>query len=299
MERSMKIRILALALTAMGLSTLAQAQSDNPIVAANNEIGIAATGTLMNYQEHISPAPTYGSDIESGWMPGFTVHLSGMNDKLTQNLYFSINYYYSSGGIAYHGSTPAEHLNTTDNATTNRVIARLGKGFFLSSNAMLTPYVAGGYQNWDRRLQGPGGYDEHYHSGLVGLGALFQYAVTPRFVVGVDGQFLAVVGGGIDVPGTVTSSGPYTVSDTGFSGGFGTSGQERIKISADYALSRNWHIFGGLNFTHFTYTGTKEYPSLETISYQGTPIVQIPGTVREPPSSTNLFGMELGLAYRF
>jgi len=37
MERSMKIRILALALTAMGLSTLAQAQSDNPIVAANND----------------------------------------------------------------------------------------------------------------------------------------------------------------------------------------------------------------------------------------------------------------------
>ncbi|WP_291511199.1 hypothetical protein [Acidithiobacillus sp.] len=297
----MEIRSFAivLAFATLGTSTLAQAQNTNPIVATNNEIGIAATGTLMNYQEHISPAPTYGSDIESGWMPGFAIHLSGMNNKLTPNLYFAINYNYASGSIAYHGSTSVEHLNTSDNATTNRVLARLGKGFVLSSNNMLTPYVAGGYQNWDRRLQGPGGYNEYYHAGLVGAGVLFQHAFSPRLVVGVDGQFLAVVGAGINVPGTVQVSGPFTVADTGFNGGFGTSGQERIKISADYAMSSQWHIFGGLNFTHFTYTGTKEYPFTETISYNGTPIIQSPGTVKEPPSSTNLFGMELGLAYSF
>ena len=45
----------------------------NPIVVANNEVGIATTGTLMNYQEHITEVP---SDIESGWMPGFAVKYS-------------------------------------------------------------------------------------------------------------------------------------------------------------------------------------------------------------------------------
>ena len=48
----------------------------NPIVVANNEVGIAATGTLMNYQEHITEVP---SDIESGWMPGFAVKYSLMS----------------------------------------------------------------------------------------------------------------------------------------------------------------------------------------------------------------------------
>ncbi|MHB8237047.1 MAG: hypothetical protein ACYDDD_06240 [Acidithiobacillus ferrivorans] len=81
-----KINKMAIStLTAAGLvfcSTSAFADGapfvdQNPIIAVNNEVGIAATGTLMNYQEHITAVP---SDIESGWMPGFAVKYSLMGD---------------------------------------------------------------------------------------------------------------------------------------------------------------------------------------------------------------------------
>ncbi|MHB1749367.1 MAG: hypothetical protein ACYCR3_04525, partial [Acidithiobacillus sp.] len=149
--------------------------SQNPIVAANNEVGIAATGTLMNYQERFATTGVLSSpidDTESGWLPGFSVNLSGMNSNLIKNLYLSLNYNYSSAGIAYKGASynpnlpnSARPLDSTDQATTQSFIGKLGKGLFLGRNMMLTPYVAGGFQLWNRQLPGT---HERYHSELVG-----------------------------------------------------------------------------------------------------------------------------------
>lgn len=77
--------------------------ASNPIVSANNEVGIAAVGTLMNYQEHL-PSP---SDTESGWMPGFEVKYSLMGNyfsSLPSNLYFAVHYQYNSSSISYKGA---------------------------------------------------------------------------------------------------------------------------------------------------------------------------------------------------
>ncbi|MHB8849783.1 MAG: hypothetical protein ACYC45_01575, partial [Acidithiobacillus ferriphilus] len=49
--------LTAASLTLFSVSAMANSTwnaSQNPIVAANNEIGLAATGTLMNYQEHFA-----------------------------------------------------------------------------------------------------------------------------------------------------------------------------------------------------------------------------------------------------
>jgi hypothetical protein len=299
MKKSNTIRkiSMAVALTFMALGFAAAAESqttmgqsgDSAIVRANNEVGAGATGTLMNYQEHINPGP---SDIESGWMPGFDVKYSVMGDyfsSLPRNLYFAVHYQYASGGIAYHGaiqrlagSIPAD---STDNATTNRVVARLGEGFSLAPDMMLTPYLAGGYQDWSRNIaatsQAPES-GEFYSTGLVGAGALFQYAPTTRLVLGADAEAFATVGGGMTpttYPGNLLGS-----------AGFGTSGEERIALNADYRVIGSWHLYGGLNLTHFNYTGG----ALGTAQIRGLTL-----TGREPSSSTNLFGMDLGVAYAF
>ena len=252
--------------------------SQNPIVAANNEIGLAATGTLMNYQEHFATTGVLSApmdDTESGWLPGFSVNLSGMNNNLTENLYLSLNYNYSSAGIAYKGSYIGSYvpLYSTDQATTQNFLGKLGKGFSISNNMMLTPYVTGGFQLWNRQLPGT---HERYHSELVGAGLMYQYAPTARLVLGADMRVLALVGGGIK-----TSQ---------WSSGFGTSGEETVGIHADYKISGGWHAYGGLNFTHFTYIGT----GIVTF-YQGA--TKYIG--KEPPSSTNLLGMSVGLAYSY
>ncbi len=272
---------ILLATLAVAPAAMAQGMAGaNPIVAANNEIGVAATGTLMNYQEHL-PSP---SDIESGWMPGFAVKYSLMGDYFPSlpNLYFAVNYQFNSGDIAYHGAlqngTP---LEGTDSATANWVLARLGMGFPLAQSWMFTPYIAGGYQNWDRNLQGPHGYTEKYNAGLVGAGLMLQYAPTAQLVLSANAQGLAVIGGGMTPSGTLFQDWLGTAS-------FGSSGQERISLDADYRLNSSWHVYGGLNFTHFNYTG----------GALNSPLAQLLGYM-EPPSSTNLFGMELGVAYGF
>jgi len=248
----------------------------NPILLSNNEMGLAATGTLMNYQERL-PSP---SDIESGWMPGFAAKYSLMGDYFPSlpNLYFAVNYQFSSGDIAYHGATlSGTPLEGTDSATTNWVLARLGMGLPLAQSWMFTPYIAGGYQNWDRDI----GYTEKYSAGLVGAGLMLQYAPTQQLVLSANAQGLAVIGGGMTPSGSLLQDNLGTAS-------FGTSGEERVSLDADYRLNSSWHVYGGLNFTHFNYTG----------GALSSPLAQFLGYV-EPPSSTNLFGMQLGVAYGF
>ncbi len=247
-------------------------EADNSILEANNEIGLAASGTLMNYQEHITPGP---SDTESGWMPGFDFKLDSMSNYFVPNFYWAIHYQYASGNINYLGSlmdgTPS---NGIDAATTNRVLAKIGIGIPLQTAVMLTPYLAGGYQDWQRNLLGAGGYDETYNAGLVGAGLLLQVAPTTRWVLGLDTELLAVVSGENSSTGLM----PYPVHI-----GFGTSGEERIGLQADYHFQGPWHLFAGTSFTHFNYTGG----------------INNFAEIDEPSSSTNQFATDVGVAYHY
>ncbi|WP_308389856.1 hypothetical protein [Acidithiobacillus sp. AMEEHan] len=264
----------AVGLAVCSFSAIAFASgAESSIVAANNEVGIAAVGTLMNYQENL-PSP---SDTESGWMPGFEFKYSLMGNyfsSLPSNIYFAVNYQFNSGGIHYDGANLATHkpVQTTDDATTNRVLARIGKGFTIARSVMLTPYIAGGYQDWNRHLSAI--ETEDYSSGLVGAGALFQYAATSDLVLSANLEGLAMVGAGMT---------PHLAGlpDLG-SASFKTSGQEKIGVDADYKISGPWHIYGGLSFTHFNYTGGE-------LKYG----------FFEPSSQTNLFSMDAGIGYQF
>jgi hypothetical protein len=246
---------------------------NNPIVVANNEAGIAATGTHMNYLENLSTSP---SDSETGWMPGFAVKYSLMGDYFpaVENLYFSVQYQFSTGNVAYKGGYIGTHkvLYSTTGETTNRVIARLGKGFYLSRNMMLTPYFAGGYQGWNRKLSSS--EIENYKAELAGIGAKFQYALNSRLVFGVDAEWLALLGGSM-------TPNMANLPDLGVAN-FDISGEEKVGFNADYRISGPFHIYGGVNYTHFNYTGGL-----------------LNGGYFEPSSATNLLGMNLGLAYAF
>lgn len=241
----------------------------NPIRAADNSVGIAATGTLMNYQENITPGP---SDIESGWMPGFAVSGSYLNH---QNVYLALRYAYDSGSIQYLGADigSGNKVTATDNATTQRLLGRIGYAFWLNPSMSVTPYAAAGFQSWNRDLTGPGGYTEDYRSILAGVGGRFQYAYGPRLVLTANAEMLAVTGGGMT---------PHLDNLPLGSARFGTSGEEKIALGANYRISGPWSVFGGLDFTHFNYTGG-------ALKYG----------FSEPSSSTNRFGMDLGVAYHF
>ncbi|MHB1644494.1 MAG: hypothetical protein ACYCS8_17900 [Acidithiobacillus sp.] len=285
MENSNAIRknILAVAvIAALGFASAAEAGTvmgrtqaeHSAIVAANNEVGIAITGNLTNYQESVTPGP---ADTESGWQPGFAVKGSYMGNVYgIHNVYAAVHYANSFGNIGYYGAVGKTPYNGTDSASFNRVMGRVGMGIRITCphEMMITPYVAGGYQGWNRNLQGPYGYTENYSAGLVGAGALFQYAVAPSFVVSGDTEVLAVVGGGMT---------PHILNGRLGSASFGTSAEEKMTLGVDYRITGHLHTYSDVSLTHFTYTGGH---------------LAIPGAY-EPSSATNQLGMSLGLAYQF
>ncbi|MEB8474558.1 hypothetical protein [Acidithiobacillus ferriphilus] len=264
----MKKLALAVLIAACGVAGASDA-SANAIVNVNNEFGVAVTGTLTNYQEHITPGP---SDIESGWQPGVNLKEDMMGHVFgLANVYFGLRYNFSSGGIAYQGAyqdgTP---VDATDNGTFNRFVLRFGKGFLLTDRAMITPYIAGGLQLWNRNLRGPGGYTENYGAGLAGGGLLFQYAWTHRLVMGLNADGFAVMDGYMNA----NSVGAGTAN-------FGNSAEEKLSLTADYRFAGPWHWYIGTSFTHFNYTGG---PLIDAV---------------EPSSSTNQLALVLGLAGSF
>lgn len=246
-------------------------KSNHSILDIDNSVSVAAAGTLMNYQEHINPGP---SDTESGWMPGFKVTGNYMGQN---HVYLHLGYQYNSGGIHYDGANLETHqpAYTTDHATTQRLLGKIGYGFFMDNGKIaVTPYVAAGYQSWHRNLEIPVGQEiEDYSATLAGAGALFQYQAMPRLTLSADAEVLAVVGGGMT---------PHITGITAPSAQFGTSGEEKLGVSANYRLDGPISVFTGLDFTHFNYTGGAmgEY-------------------FMEPPSSTNHFGMNAGIRYSF
>lgn len=248
------------------------------ILAANNEIGIAFNENLMNYQENV-PAQYGASDTESGWMPGFQVKGSWMGDLAgVNNLYAAVHYQRNSGSIAYMGSlSNGAVYDGTDKATTNRVTARIGEGFTIPHGMLVTPFIAGGIQNWNRQMQGQYGYTENYNAGLVGTGVMFQYAPNRHWVLSSTSEIMAVIGAGM----TPTGVPGYPNGSLG-SASFKTSAEEMINAKADYALTSNFHLYGGVQYVHFNYTGG----ALNHGAF-------------EPSSQTNGFSMDAGVAYSY
>lgn len=244
------------------------------IMAVDNSIALGFNEDLMNYQENINPGP---SDTESGWMPGFKIAGSYLGEY--SHVYVGLSYQYNKGNIHYLGASldTGAPVQTTDRATTQRLMAKVGYAFTPMRDVTVIPYVAGGFQNWNRNLKIAYGTEiENYNAGLVGAGALIQYQAMPRLVLSADTEILAVVGG--------TMHPNFSGLDFG-NAKFETSGEEKIGLSANYQLTGPWSVYGGLDFTHYNYTGGI--------------LSNTDGEAYEPSSSTNQFGINAGVRYSF
>ncbi len=275
--------VLSLAQTGIAPSPL-PATPLQTLLAADNEVGIAAVGTLQNYQEAL-PSP---SDTESGWMPGFRFELSGINPVLPSSaslVYFSVRYQYNSGNLNYQGFSLATHqpVSTTDAATLQQVSVRIGKGFQLGSRGLLIPYFQYRFQDWERSLQNAIGQREHYESNSAGVGLLGQWTPAHRWVLTGDlawaDGFSGTVHGTHGILSPVLPLHPGSTLQAG--------------LTADYRFQGPWHLFAGLKFVHYSYAGSPPFygyvPSAHALA----------GPLREPGSQTNLFSALFGVAYHF
>jgi len=259
-------------------------------MAAHDEI-IAAESTLslsagfMHQQYHENAKPGTGDD-ENGFTYGLGAGVSGLvpSPIIRTDLYTALSYDFDAGSITYGGHYLFTGLpaTATDNAVFNRLELRLGPGFALENGFEVIPFLAGGYQAWNRNINQKDeiGSDEYYRAGLMGGGVKLDYAATPRLVLSATGEALAVVGGG-------TRS-----NNLGLNFEFGPTGEERVELGADYVVSGPFHVFGRFDWEHFDYSGSKLSAATLDIGGFGYKFY-------EPLSTTTEFGANMGVEYSF
>jgi hypothetical protein len=260
------------------------------IVASNNQIAIQFAATNFDYIEtgDLARGLSGTLDTERNWVPGVTVEFSLMRNWFVSNLYFDARHTYLDGSTDYTGSgyryvdqVPARHsLSTTSGAVVNDFDFRLGKGFEIQPNLMLTPYIGAGYHNWQRKVNG----GEEYSNGYVGGGFLFQWSPVSRLVLSAHGLIGSTFDSSIRVSGMILEDGAVMASDgnAGFSGPLGDSTISRFGLAADYALAGPLHLNASVEWVDFKYGESAIYSH----SY-------------EPDSSTQNMTARAGVGYAF
>jgi opacity protein-like surface antigen len=268
----------------------------NAITLSNNQISLQYAGINKNYEEYNpaglfnDPALPVGAviDSENGWVHGVSVTGSAMF-----NLGAFCNLYVFGRGSYFDGSTdywqPLGRLSGQSNAKIWEGDFRFGKGFDLTPNFMLTPYLGVGARSWDRDLcQGGacfgGGFHENYRHSYVGAGLMAQYAMTPALVLTASG----LIGGTFDstLTGGPLANGNPTIIP--FRTGLGNSTIYKIEGALDYAFTQNFHGNIGVEYTEFRYGLSAPFVT----DNLGNPAV-------EPDSRTRNVTVRAGLGWAF
>ncbi len=259
-------------------SSVAADSPTTAIVISNNQVAVDFIGTNFGYTEFAAiavPKTPIGAklDTEGHWVPGVNASLSLMGNWVVDNAYFDAQVSYSDGHTHYTGETGAGggfgSVVTSDTAQLFDSDFRIGKGFAVADNVMLTPYFGIGSHYWRR-----GPFPETYTNGYAGAGLLGQVAVSSQVVLSAYGLGGGTFGSSISVathPGVV-----------GWSAPLGNSLTYKLGGAADFAVTRNFHINAGIDYTNF--------------AYGRSPFVH--GNV-EPHSTTSNVLLKVGAGYAF
>lgn len=252
----------------------------NPILVANNQISLDVIGQNIDYLEtDVTGAPL---DAERDkWQAGlqFTGSAMGNLGPIT-NVYVMGQFTWAKGDTTYVGSLMGGNFGDivqTNGAETKDFDFRLGKGFDVGQNWMLTPYFGAGYHVWDRNITGAAGYHEKYEHGYAGGGLLVQWAPTNQWVLSAN----ALVGSTFNPQMTSSLNGGAIINP--FTYDLGTSLIWKAGFSADYAVTQQWHLNAGFDYTHFRYGISNQAPD---------------GTL-EPDSRTGIWTVKAGVGYSF
>ena len=272
--------------------------NSNAILNVNNEISLQFVLNHFDYKETGDGrlgSPIGLLDTEKGYVPGFGVSASLMKNWIFDNFYLYADYQRSSGKTSYVGSyafgkvcAPViiscyGSVKAKDGAITDNFDLRIGKGFALDRNFMVTPYLGAGHYNWDRNVN----FGEEYHNFYYGAGLMAQFSPVSNFVLSITGLVGRTFDSQIDVHGgAAVGAVVATPVPIGFSGGLGNSTIVKLGVSADYAIADNIHINAGVESTNFNFG--------ESSIYGGSPFY-----TWEPNSKSAFIAYKLGLGYSF
>lgn len=249
------------------------------IVAANNQVTLSFVESSTFYMERGPSGERF--DSERGWLPGLVISGTLMENWGVDNLYLHGSLKWVNALTTYTGSYIGGaygDLVQKDRASVVNVDVRIGKGFDVFDDVMLTPYAGLGWRDWARTLSGPGGYREDYRHAYAGAGALLQWSPAKQWVIGVNGlvgrTFAAEMAttpipGGFPMPADEFRLGSSTLYMAG--------------ASLDYAVTNNVHLAAGVDYLGFRYG--RSQPNVYGLY--------------EPDSRTDDVSVKIGVGYSF
>ncbi|MHB1666061.1 hypothetical protein [Thiomonas sp.] len=273
----MRKSFLALLVTASLFPMTAQAD----VIGVNNEVGISINGLLQKYQE-ISNGTV--PDSESGVIPGAGIKVSVMHDVFgISHVYAAVSYRYDLGSASYHGgyqngSGNQVPLNSSSYYHIQNIKVRVGKGFLLNDNFLVTPYLQFEHHNWDREVAGVGavmGAHEDYRFDAAGFGVKGDVQVMPRLVLTAD----------VNASETLDSSMRFHAEGgiPGMNFSLGNRPVLGASVGADYRIDGPLHVYTKLAVERFGFAASEVNP----MGYQ------------EPTSRTTQISADVGIAYQF
>ena len=220
----------------------------NSIEQSNNQLSVDYKSLGMGYEEILDNGKTF--DTEKGDVRGFGVAVTFMStcrQDVLNDLYFRGEYSRYRGDTHYIGGSADGRLpfgSIVDNhrATIDDFDFRLGKGFALGRDFMITPFFGIGHHEWDRAVNA----GEDYKNGYYGAGLLLQWSPVHSFVLSADG----LIGRTFDANVFVKAN-PGFNPDTSLD--LGSSRIYKVGVSGDYALTPLAHVNAGVEWTGFEY----------------------------------------------
>ncbi len=248
-----------------------------PVVNVNSELGVAAQGFSQNYREVSPTTPGTSLDSEHGTVIGGQVKATSMFNQFgVENLYVGAFYQYDSGGVHYNGGNlvTGAPVNTVSHYRVNDIGLEFGKGFLLTNNILITPLVESGWRQWTRELSAD--QAETYEHFYFGGGVRGDLGVTERLVLTGKAAIAETVS-----PTMTASAIPGFTPEMKFA--LGMAPLYQAEVGADYRFYSFLHLYGGVDYTHFSYGQS----AVNTLGFL------------EPNSTTNEIVFRVGLALGF
>lgn len=241
----------------------------------NNQVAVYFLSTNFDYKEYVGGELV---DKETDWVHGGAISASLMRNWVVDNFYLYGQLSFNSGETKYTGAywgDPYGSLVTKSDADVWDLDFRVGKGFQLQQNFMVTPYLGLGWHEWDRGVN----EGELYSHNYVGAGLLVQFSPIDRFVVSASGLIGKTYNSEIDIAGPL-----------GFKDALGDSTIYKLELSGDYALTRSLHLKAGVEYVDFDYGESDVHYFTDGVNVIG---------VYEPDSETSNLTVKAGVGYTF
>lgn len=228
----------------MNITSDEQTGGDQGAIHAANNQGSLHLGYL---RQNFSGGTTLNSYTQTIGAPTLGVVFS----KTSHALFTQIAADEAIGVSSYQGQ------NTIFDAS-----GKLGYQFTSSSNTALTPYATLGYHRGFQNIKGMpsdagafngltqtsyiNGTTETYQHSWYGIGLIAQWAVSPKWVLSVDGNIGRIFNASMHswTPLSLLVSTSYSLGNTTY---------QMIDVGADYLIAKNWHVQGNMGYWHYRY----------------------------------------------